>query len=282
MSFDLPNSCNKDMTRKTDTDAKTRRVLERMGGSLKAFSTKAADYSASRPDYPAAFFDTLVSDCGLKTHAVIADLGAGTGLLTLGFLQRGYSVVAVEPNVAMRETCDKFLGKFPGYRSIEGTAESNPLENSSVDLVTAAQAFHWFDIEKARTECLRILRPLGSVAIVWNDRAREDPLQESLDKIFAEFGGARRAALAAREKVNRLLEFFGTAVPREYSWPHQHLLGEEGLISLAFSRSYMPGRESAAGKKITSRVRRLFEQFSENYQVTVRYRTIAMTGRPVK
>jgi ubiquinone/menaquinone biosynthesis C-methylase UbiE len=102
----------------------------------------------------------------LSAGAAIADVGAGTGLLTRGFLARGYNVVAVEPNPAMREACDRYCGAFERYRSVEGTAESMPLAAGSVDLVTAAQAFHWFDIERARAECLRVLEPDGRVALV--------------------------------------------------------------------------------------------------------------------
>src|SRR4029453_10214442 len=100
----------------------------------------------------------------------------GTGLLTRGFLTRGYKVIAVDPNPAMREACDRYCGAFESYRSVEGTAESMPLPAASFDLVTAAQAFHWFDVMRVRAECLRVLTPQGKVALVWNDRDMSDPL----------------------------------------------------------------------------------------------------------
>jgi ubiquinone/menaquinone biosynthesis C-methylase UbiE len=183
------------MTTNTDTGHQLRFLYEQEGGVRAIFSSRVADYTASRPDYPAPLFETLGSICKLSAGAVVADVGAGTGLLTLGLLQRGYQVTAIEPNASMRQAADYFLGKFPSYRSVEGYAESIPLEASSVDLITAAQAFHWFEIERARTECLRILRPEGQVALIWNDRVLDDPLHVQLDAIFAEFGGAKRAAL---------------------------------------------------------------------------------------
>ena len=268
------------MTKKHDTGARMRLAYDREGGVLAAFSGKVADYAAARPDYPAPLFETLIATCGLTDKAVIADLGSGTGLLTQGFLQRGFRVFAVEPNDAMRSAGDHLLGKFPEYRSIDGSAESIPLESASVDLVTAAQAFHWFDIDRARTECLRILRPTGNVALIWNDRVFEDSLHRALDEIFAEFGGAKRAALVSHEKGRSISEFFGSTIPKEFSWPHEHRLGEEGLVSLVLSRSYMPARESAAGKEIALRVSELFRKFANADLVSVRYRTVARVGRP--
>lgn len=269
------------VTTKIDSGTRLRSLYELEGGVGAIFSEKVADYCASRPDYPTPLFERLSAACGLSADAVIADLGAGTGLLTQGLLQKGYQVIAVEPNAAMRKACDHFLGKFPGYRSVEGSAESIPLGASSVDLITAAQAFHWFEIEKARTECLRVLRPKGRVALIWNDRVLEDPLHAALDAIFAEFGGAKRAALVAHEKGTDVLKFFGSTIPMEFSWPHEHLLGEEGLASLVFSRSYMPKRSSSAGKEIGFRVREIFSQFEKAGVLTVPYRTIAKVGRPV-
>jgi hypothetical protein len=156
-----------------------------------------------------------------------------------------------------------------------------PLEGFSVDLITAAQAFHWFKIEAARTEWLRVLKPQGNVALIWNDRIREDPLHVALDAIFDEFGGARRAALVAHEEHDYIFKFYGSTVPLQFSWPHEHLLNEEGLASLIFSRSYMPDRDSDAGKEIRSRVREVFGRFAEAGVVAVRYLTVAKVGRPV-
>jgi SAM-dependent methyltransferase len=270
------------MTTDDDTEARLRSLYEQEGGAGAIFSTKVADYSVSRPDYPPPLFETLRTICKLSADAVIVDLGAGTGLLTQGFLKRDYCVVAVEPNAAMRKACDDSLRIYPKYRSVEGSAESIPLEGLSADLITAAQAFHWFKIEEARSECFRVLKPLGNVALIWNDRVSADPLHVALDPVFAEFGGERRAALASHEKRASVLRFFGTTVPTELSWPHEHRLDEKGLVSLVLSRSYMPQRGSSAGEEVRSRVREVFSRFAEAGMVTVRYTTVAATGRPAE
>jgi SAM-dependent methyltransferase len=249
-------------------------------GARSVFSKKATDYAVSRPDYPAALFETLKWCCAPNKGVVVADVGAGTGLLTQGLLKSGYRVVAVEPNPEMRRMSDSRLGKIAGYSSTDGCAESIPLAPASVHLITAAQAFHWFEVERARTEFLRVLTAEGQVALIWNDRVPEDPLHVALDEVFARFGGAKRAALVAHENRSDVPRFFGSARPGQFSWPHAHHLDREELLCLVFSRSYIPGRETHEGPAIADRVSEIFGRFATNGTVRVQYRTVALIGRP--
>jgi SAM-dependent methyltransferase len=264
-----------------DTGAALRSLYQAEGGVKSVFSAKVADYVASRPDYPAALFDTLADWAGLSAGSTIADVGAGTGLLTQGWLQRGCRAIAVEPNAAMRHASDERLQAESAYRSIEGSAESMPLPDGSVHLITAAQAFHWFDIKRAQREFLRVLDARGAVALIWNDRVAGDPLHLALDEVFATFGGAKLGALVAHENRADVPRFFGSARPREFACAHSHALSADGLLSLVFSRSYMPGRNTNAGLEITSRVARIFRRFAQHETVHVPYRTVAIVGRPV-
>ena len=268
------------MTIDPDSGAALRALYEPSGGVRAIFSAKVADYVASRPDYPSVLFDALRDVCALRNGARIADVGAGTGLLTRGWLERGYEVVAVEPNPAMREACDRHCRAFARYRSVEGTAEAMPLAAGSVHLVTAAQAFHWFDVDRARVECLRVLEPNGNVALVWNDRDMSDPLHPALDEVFKAFGGEKWSALVAHEDRSHVRDFFGAAQIRVSTWPHQHSIGADALVALAFSRSYMPDRSTAEGKAAEERLRRVFDRFAANGALNVRYRTVLFLGRP--
>ena len=266
--------------RRPDTGAELRALYEPEGGVRALFSAKVADYVASRPDYPAALFDRLERAVPLSDGATIADVGAGTGLLTQGFLARGHRVVAVEPNPAMREACDRHCGAYEKYRSVEGVAESMPLAAGSVDLVTAAQAFHWFDVDRARVECLRVLAPRGKVALIWLVRDMGDPLHPALDEVFKAFGGAKWSALVAHEDRSHVQAFFGSARQEVASWPHEHAIDGNGLVALAFSRSYMPDRHSTEGALAADALRRIFERFRQDSVVKIRYRTILHLGRP--
>src|SRR5579859_6544354 len=144
-----------------DADGRLRSVYESEGGSGSIFSSRVADYIRSRPDYPRALFDELAASCRFAEGSMVADVGGGTGLLTKGLLQKGYRVIVVEPNSEMRQAADRLLGGNQSYSSVAGSAEAMPLGSASTDLITAAQAFHWFDVPRARTEFLRVLTPQG-------------------------------------------------------------------------------------------------------------------------
>jgi len=263
-----------------DTGARLREAFRPDGGVSSVFSTKVAHYVASRPGYPAALFDAMAHLGVLPPASEVADIGAGTGLLTRSLLERGHRVVAVEPSDEMRAEADALLGSHPGYRSLAGTAEATTLAPQSVDLITAAQAFHWFDIPQARQEFLRILRPAGQVALVWNDRVHGDPLHEALEDVFAEFGGVKRGALLAHEDFSKVPQFFGGEAAHTLELPNAHRLDLDGLASLVFSRSYMPAADSAEGAAVRRRVEAVFAPHAEGDAVVVRYRCIAMIGRP--
>jgi SAM-dependent methyltransferase len=172
------------------------------------------------------------------------------------------------------------LSQYPRYRSVAGAAEATALDDRSVDLITAAQAFHWFDIEPARRECLRILRPQGQIALIWNDRDLTDPIQRELEDLFAKFGGTRRSAVLAREDRSSVATFFGAGVIRKHVYPHEQRLDRTGLIGLALSRSYMPGRDTPEGRRVIEAVSQLHQRQAEDGWVAVRYQTVMSVGRP--
>jgi SAM-dependent methyltransferase len=127
----------------------------------RSFGSRAADYAAHRPDYPA---DGIRWALGGAPRSVL-DLAAGTGKLTSGLLALGLSVTAVEPDNDMRT---EFTRRFPQVEALAGTAEEIPLVSASVDAVLVGQAFHWFDQDAALDEIGRVLRPGGTVGLLWN------------------------------------------------------------------------------------------------------------------
>ncbi len=137
------------------------------------FSDRVADYVKYRPGYPREIVQDLEKAGILFEGAVVADVGSGTGIFAKGFLERGYRVIGVEPNEAMRGAGVEYLKAFPKFESVKGTAEGTGLKDSSVDLVVAAQAFHWFDVPRAKEEFRRILRGEKWVGLVWNERLVE-------------------------------------------------------------------------------------------------------------
>lgn len=134
------------------------------------YTFNAEKYSKYRTEYPKEFIDYLYENVGLNNNSIIADIGSGTGKLSNQLLLKGSHVYSVEPNDDMRRVAEKNLSKFSNFTSINGTAESTTLQNSSVDFITVATAFHWFDMEQFKKECQRILRPNGKVILVWISR----------------------------------------------------------------------------------------------------------------
>ena len=121
------------------------------------FTDRVASYEKSRPGYPAELIRLLREECGLNPTSVVADVGSGTGILSQMLCGVAKTVCGVEPNWAMRQASSSYLSKCPNFVSVDGSAEDTTLPATSVDLITVAQAFHWFDRDNARHEFLRVL-----------------------------------------------------------------------------------------------------------------------------
>jgi SAM-dependent methyltransferase len=150
---------------------------------LAGYARSAAEYERGRPGYPAAAVDFLAGRLRLGPARTVVDLAAGTGKLTRPLLATGAEVIAVEPVAEMREALPAAV------RAVDGTAEEMPLDTGSADAVTVAQAFHWFDGEVALTEIHRVLRPGSSLAVVWNRRQMDDPVNQGIQELLAPYRG---------------------------------------------------------------------------------------------
>jgi SAM-dependent methyltransferase len=137
--------------------------------AARGFAAAAADYEAARPTYPGEAAAFVVGHASLGPGRRVLDLAAGTGKFTRALVASGAEVVAVEPVAAMRE---QLVTAVPEVEVLDGTAEAIPLGDAAVDAVTVAQAFHWFDPNPALAEIHRVLRPGGTLALLWNTRDR--------------------------------------------------------------------------------------------------------------
>jgi SAM-dependent methyltransferase len=150
---------------------------------LAGYARSAAAYERGRPGYPPAAVDFLAARLRLGPGRTVVDLAAGTGKLTRPLLATGAEVVAVEPVAEMRAALPA------GAQAVEGTAEEMPLNTCSADAVAVAQAFHWFEGDAALAEIHRVLRPGGSLALVWNRRRTDDPLNQAMEQLLAPYRG---------------------------------------------------------------------------------------------
>lgn len=132
-----------------------------------SFGSQAAAYERGRPSYPPEAVDWLLSPAAGSPVRDVLDLGAGTGKLTTRLVERGLNVVAVDP---IAEMLDVLRTALPSTPALLGTAEQIPLPDNSIDAVLVAQAWHWFDTDRAVAELARVLRPGGRLGLLWNVR----------------------------------------------------------------------------------------------------------------
>lgn len=245
------------------------------------FSDRVDLYTRYRPGYPPALGDFLHGELGLSPDWTVADIGSGTGLLTRLFLDRGNPVHAVEPNREMREAAEALLGEFPGFHSHPGSAEATGLPDHSIDLVAAAQAFHWFDVEAARREFLRILRPGGRVVLIWNRRrVAGTPFLEAYEDLLVrralDYGAVDHRKTAGPEVLARFFrgEDYGRA-----RFPTEQDLDWKGLRGRLLSSSYTPLEDHPDHEPMLRELRIMFEGSQRNGAVRVDYDTEVYHGR---
>lgn len=154
-----------------------------MALGTEGFASAADTYERGRPPYPEALTRHLAEHWGLTAASLAADVAAGTGKLARQLRAAGARCVAVEPSAAMRRECRRAA---PGVAVVAGSAESLPLADQVVDLVTVAQAFHWFDPSRALHEMARVLRPGGAVVLVWNERRSTSPWARALNQVLSD------------------------------------------------------------------------------------------------
>jgi SAM-dependent methyltransferase len=244
------------------------------------FSNRVADYVRYRPSYPAALIDVLEKECGLRQEHVIADIGSGTGLLSILFLENGNRVWGVEPNAEMRHAGEQILRTFQEFVSIAGSAEATTLKDASVDFVTAGQAFHWFEPDAARREFRRILRPHGWVVIVWNDRRMEEKqLTCEYEGLLERFGIDYKRVKDAYPETRHIKDFFGTGHFFSRDLPHKQVLDWEGLQGRLRSSSFAPTEGHVNYEPMMKELERIFRAHEQQGRVRLEYWTRLYCGQ---
>lgn len=242
------------------------------------FTGKAGYYAKYRPSYPAVLVDRLFN----LTHAeAVADIGAGTGKFTEKLLTKPWQVTAVEPNLDMCRELSRTVG---GKAEIcTGTAENTGLPSHSIGLITTAQAFHWFDENKFREECRRLLVPDGRLAIIFNSRFQGDIFEER-DKIclkycplFADRNG--HMGKRSEEEGDRFLrnEYF-TSV-EVFKMENPVMMTREHFIGDALSRSYAPRESDENFQPFVKELLELFDKWHRYGKISVSYTTTCYAGK---
>ncbi|MEJ7848618.1 MAG: class I SAM-dependent methyltransferase [Pyrinomonadaceae bacterium] len=244
-----------------------------MRSTVERFSNRVENYVKYRPGYPAEVLRLFRNEMNLTESSVIADIGSGTGISSKLFSENGNKVFGVEPNAAMRSAAEEFLVDFPNFISVDGTAENTNLPDDSVDLIIAAQAFHWFDQTKTLGEFKRILHPNGFIALIWNERQLDTtPFLIEYEKFLLKF--ANDYTKVRHDSVNEksLADFFQTDFHRA-TFQNEQVFDFEGLKGRVLSSSYMPSETHENYVPMVAELRPLFAKHAESGKIKVFYDT---------
>jgi ubiquinone/menaquinone biosynthesis C-methylase UbiE len=234
------------------------------------FTDKAEVYAKHRPGYAHEYIKYLLTATSLNEGNVVADIGSGTGILSRQLLESGLTVIGVEPNDDMRTIAEQELKQNSCFISVNAAAEHTTLDDKSVDLVTAAQAFHWFDKERFKQECQRILKPSAKVALVWNSRDGSSALNKESAEIcqcycpnFKGFSGG----IEESEDVFR--QFY-----KDGKYDFRRLRNDlefdfAGFLGRYLSASYAPKKNAKEYGPFISAFTNLFEKYSNNGKIII-------------
>jgi SAM-dependent methyltransferase len=243
------------------------------------FSSRVDNYVRYRPGYPIEVLELLKSECGLTPDSVIADIASGTGIFTRMLVENGNSVFGVEPNDEMRRAGEEFLGGDSRFTSVAGTAEATNLPGRSVDLVTAAQAAHWFDRAKARREFIRILKPGGWTVLLWNERRTDStPFLREYEQLLLTYGTDYQEVRHERTTAE-IADFFAPSAFRSHSLEMRQEVDYAGLEGRLLSSSYTPGPEHANYQSMLRELRRIFDAHQVQDRVSLDYNTLVYFGQ---
>ena len=239
------------------------------------FSSKAETYDRFRWDYAPSAIEYILDRTGVNSGYLMADIGAGTGILTRHFLDSVKAVYAVEPNKSMRDVAEYRHGAHPAFRRITRGAESTGLPDQSLDLVVVGQALHWFDLEYAPDEISRILKPDGWLVVIWNKLGREELTQE-LEGMFSRYMGDERR----RTDPELLPPYFRGSDFRQLSFGVVRHSNWDQFIGGLLSASWAPAENDSSYRHFREEARGFFERSSTGGELTIKVVTHVAIGRP--
>ncbi len=244
------------------------------------FTEKAKHYEVGRPSYAQELIDFLYHNYNLNSQSIIADIGAGTGKLTKQLLQKGSRLIAVEPNDAMRSIAQQALQDYDTIQIVNGTDVATTLSDQSIDVITVAQAFHWFDAALFQKECARILKANGKVFLIWNMRDENAPVNKETYEIFQKYcsnfygfsGGIQQ------DDANITTFFHHDYVIEKF--PNPLFFSKETFLQRALSASYSLKDGDPQFEEYVQTLTALYDKYEKNGLLEVPNDSVAYIGTP--
>lgn len=257
---------------KSDT---IRRKIKKYLSDCSLFSSKAQDYYDYRPSYPSAVKDLISSICSAP---IVADIGSGTGKLSQLLIDDAKILYAVEPNEQMRRTAEDLLGEYPNYISIASTSDKTTLENSSVDIITVAEAYHWFDNEDTKTEFKRVLKNDGYVLLMWNHFGG-DAFDEEKKAIDTKYRKKTKVFNTDVSSEERAFNLFGKGNYKCFEFDNSIVQTCDSFCGGWASASYIPKQGTEAYKEFIQESSELFEKYATDGLLKTTITTVCYLGK---
>jgi SAM-dependent methyltransferase len=214
------------------------------------FQWGADAYERGRPGYGPEVVKWLWQELRLAPGRTVLDVAAGTGKLTRELVRSGADVIAVEPVPAMRAVLERLV---PDARALDATAEALPIDDGAVDAITVASAFHWFDGPAAAAEFHRVLRCGGRLALLWNRRRSDQPIQRAVDEIIGPH--RRRTPSHHRGEWREPLESGGLFAPAaERQVPFEQVLDGDAFVDRFSSISFVAALPAGERERVLERL----------------------------
>lgn len=246
--------------------------------TTRKFDGFAADYTTGRPGYAKELIDCFYNEFGVSEKSVIADIGSGTGKFARHLLERKSEVFCVEPNYDMRRAAEIELGRYPNFNSVNGNAAGTTLEYGSVDFITSAQAFHWFDVRLFKKECSRILRNKGTVFLVWNVRD-DDRINQELYRVYSGYCPDFKGFNGGIKKDDQRIRNFFDDRYDYVSYDNPLFYDKEKFMARSLSGSYSLKEGDKEYVSYLKSISDIFDRYSNNGVVSIGQRSVAYIGQ---
>lgn len=243
------------------------------------YSTKAEKYAKYRWDYAPQAIRVLLEITQMSRKWTLADIGAGTGILTRHFIDKVEKVYAIEPNVELRQILARGMQTFQSVSVLGASAEDTTLPDRSVDVITVAQAIHWFDPEPARKEMLRILKRGGWLALIRNYGTSSKEKGQALGSLMTEEYGADFTVVTERPKEVSNRFYFENDDFRTFTFPFQFSQSWEEFLGALISASFMPDEGHPLFGKLEARARQIFSEYNKDGYWVVEGETELIVGQ---
>ncbi len=226
--------------------------------TTQVYSSKAEKYARYRWSYAPEAIQTILDVTGITAESVVADIGAGTGILTQEFVGQVKRIFAVEPNPEMRAIATRKLAQYPSCQVVDGRSEATTLADNSIDLITAAQAIHWFDPQAAKKEFHRILKPAGWLAICRN-YGTDHELGEALQDVYPVETDTETLMIGKSQPRSF---YFEDGEYRRQEYPFKIQVTWEEFFGGVSTASFAPDEGSLLYAEFENGVRKVFDRFS--------------------